>query len=274
MQRRCSPHGCCANPNAAASHRASTATCSATGRARYGSSPTNTGRGTGPFAAVKLRDTPAPGGHEESPFGRVPLRASAAGVGGGHVGCRGVVGAGDDVLQPPVRRDGSRKLDLGVLLGRSLANALGHGRDPAERDVPNRRFGTGMQSGSAGSPSMRGRARERRRSPPSARPTGSGRAFRVNAKPGRTSGDGAGWRETSAPGSLEVALETGCVHRGRTAHAVTWRHGGMQAWWTRVRRAPIVHGTGPSGPVSEVEPGHAGADGTPAPDGDGNRTNG
>lgn len=50
--------------------------------------------------------------------------------------------------------------------------------------------------------------------------------------------------------------------------------GGMQAWWTRVRRTPIVRGTGPSGPVSEVEPGHAGADGTPAPDGDGYRANG
>ena len=54
-----------------------------------------------------------------------------------------LVGAGDEVLQQPVRGDGRLELDLSRLVGRGLAHVLGREREPAERDLPDGRLGRG-----------------------------------------------------------------------------------------------------------------------------------
>ena len=70
-----------------------------------------------------------------------------------------LVGPHDEVLQQVVLGDGGPELGLGRLVGRGLAHVLGREREPAERDVPDRRFVQGCDVVHSDLPWMRGGAR-------------------------------------------------------------------------------------------------------------------
>ena len=55
----------------------------------------------------------------------------------------GIVGAGDEVLEQPVRLDGGHELGLGEFVGGGLAHVLGREREAAQRDLPDERLGRG-----------------------------------------------------------------------------------------------------------------------------------
>ena len=66
------------------------------------------------------------------------------------------VAARDQVLEQPVRLDGSLELALGGVIGRGLAHVLGREREPAERDLPDGRLGSGSDLVHRGLPWMKG----------------------------------------------------------------------------------------------------------------------
>ena len=102
------------------------------------------------LARVAVRGDPAGDGvvgRERAVLGkRVQRREAAAAGDDGEAPCAVLVrpvGAGDQVLKQPVRGDGGPELGLGGLVGRRPARVLGREREPAQRDIPDRRYGRG-----------------------------------------------------------------------------------------------------------------------------------
>ena len=112
-----------------------------------------------------------------------------------------LVGPHDEVLQQVVLGDGGPELGLGRLVGRGLAHVLGREREPAERDVPDRRFVHGCDVVHSDLPWMRGGARSAALSGPVRARPGPGPAPLAGAL-------GRGWR---AGGGVAEAIPAAVI---------------------------------------------------------------
>ena len=129
------------------------------------------------------------------------------------------VGPHDEVLQQVVLSDGRPELGLGRVVGRGLAHVLGCEREPAERDVPDRRFVHGCILVHADLPWMRGGARSAALSGPA----------RARPSPGPAPLAGALGRGSGAGGGVAEAIPAGAIGACGNRGAGDWREGGVRA---------------------------------------------